>query len=199
MAERFVGRPDGKSLSVSGGITAAADLSGETVNIYKREMGENADTLVAQPTVTTAPWGNVFQATLAGLKHSSILTATWAGNADYLPSAYWIFVPVRAKVTLTAPRITAKYLKLRSTITPSQPQDEPTFLTAKNFLVLFQSRVDGKWKFMGMAGTASSDGQSWVSATYYGLEPGTYVLRARFVGSDYNAPAVSKTLRVAVP
>jgi hypothetical protein len=189
----------GKSLSVSGGITAAADLSGQTVNIYKREMGENADTLVAQATITTAPWGNVFQATLAGLTHSSILTATWAGNADYLRSTHWTFVPVRAKVTLRATRITAKYLRLRATITPSQPQDIPTFLTADDFLVLFQWRVDGKWKYMGMGGTASSNGKSWVSGTFYGLESGTYVVRARFVGTDYNATAVSKTLRVTVP
>ena len=178
-----------KSLSVSGGITAAADLSGETVRIYKREMGKNSDTLVAQATVTTAPWGNVFQATLAGLKHSAILTAKWAGNADYSPCRYWIFVPVRAKVTLTAPQVTANHLKLRATITPAQPQDEPAFLTAKDFLILFQRKVDGKWTYMGMGDTASSDGKSWVTGTSYDPDPGDYVLRARFVGTDYNAPA----------
>jgi hypothetical protein len=35
--------------------------------------------------------------------------------------------------------------------------------------------------------------------TFYSPEPGTYVLRARFVGTDYNAPARSKTLSVTVP
>ncbi len=189
----------GKSFTVSGGIKAATDLSGETVKIYKREMGKNTDTLIGKATVTTAPWGNVFQATLAGLKHSAILTAKWAGNADYSPCSYWIFVPVRARVTLTAPQVSADRLKLRSTITPSQPQDEPVFLTADSFLVLFQRKVDGKWTYVGMGGTASSDGKSWVTGTFYDPDPGDYVLRARFVGTYYNTPARSKTLTVTVP
>jgi hypothetical protein len=189
----------GESFYASGGINVADDLTGQSVSIFKREMGEDTDTLVGEVPVTFDLRGNPFQATLPGLTHSAILSATWAGDADYLPSSHWTFVRVRAKVTLTAPRINATYVRLRSTITPSQPQDAPAFLTAKSFLVLFQRRVAGTWKYMGMGGTASTDGQSWVQGTYYGLKPGAYVLRARFVGTDYNAPRISKTLRISVP
>jgi hypothetical protein len=189
----------GESFYVSGGINAADDLTGQSVSIFKREMGEDTDTLLAEVPITHSVFTNEFHATLPGLTHSSILTATWAGNAEYLPSSHWTFVRVRAKVTLTAPRINATYVRLKGTITPSQPQDAPSFFTAKSFLVLFQRRVAGEWTFMGMGDTASSDGQSWVRSTYYGLKPGTYVLRARFVGTDYNAPRISKTLRITVP
>jgi hypothetical protein len=189
----------GASLYVSGGINVADDLAGQTVTISKREMGENSDTVVAAAVpVTHAPWGNVFSATLPGLRHSAILTATWAGDADYLSSSRWTFVPVRAKVTIALTRQTAKFLRLRATVSPLQPQDAPAFISAKSPFVLFQRKMKGAWRYMGMGDTMSSDGQSWQSSTYYGLKPGTYVLRARFVGGDYNAAAVSKTLRVMV-
>jgi hypothetical protein len=189
----------GTSFSLTGGIGAAANLSGQTVTFAKREMGKNTDTAMGQATVTWTSWGNGSQATLPGLTYSAIVTATWAGNADYLSAAHWIFVPVRAKVTLTAPKVNANVLKLRSTITPSQPQDEPVEMTGLGFLVMFQRKVNGKWTYMGMGGTGSSDGKSWVTGAFYDPRPGTYVLRARFVGTQYNAAAFSKTLNVTVP
>ena len=190
----------GKSLSVSGGITAAADLSGETVNIYKREMGENADTLVAQPTVTTAPWGNVFQATLAGLKHSSILTATWAGNADYLPSR---LLDLRPRASEGDAGSSAHHRQV-----PQATVHDHAVPASGRADVSHRQETSSSCSRAGL--TVSGSSWAWPAQPpqmgSHGYRPpttasspGTYVLRARFVGSDYNAPAVSKTLRVAVP
>jgi hypothetical protein len=188
----------GASFYVSGGIDVSDDLTGQTVSIFKREMGQNADTLVAEVPVTHhLHLGNFFQTTLPGLTHSAILTLTWAGNADYLASSHWTFVPVRARVTIAVTRHTAQFLRLRATVSPLQPLDAPA-LISRSILVLFQRRVSSTWKFMGGGDLMSTDGQSWQSETYYHLRPGTYVLRARFVGTDYNSTAVSKTIRVTV-
>lgn len=189
----------GVSFYVSGGVKVADDLTGQSVSIHKREMGENSDTFVAEVPLIQSIVDNMFSATLPGLTHSAILTATWTGNSGYLPSNRWTFVPVRAQVTMATPRVTAKFMRLRATIRPLQPLDAPAFIGAKRTLVLFQRRVNGTWKSIGMGDTMSTDAQSWVSSTYYGLKPGRYVLRARFVGTDYNSAAVSKAVRVTVP
>ena len=44
-----------------------------------------------------------------------------------------------------------------------------------------------------------SDAQLIVTATYHGLKPGRCVLRARFVGTDYDAATGSQALRVTLP
>lgn len=188
----------GSSFYVSGGVRVSDDLTGQTVSIFKREMGQTSDTLVAEVPLAHQIWGNFFQTTLPGLTYTAVLTASWAGNADYLPSSYWTCLPVRAKVTIAVARQTAKFLRLRATVSPLQPQDAPAFLSAKNPFVLFQRKVSGTWRYLGGADTMSTDSQSWQTSTYYHLKPGTYVLRGRFVGSDYNTAAVSKTLRLTV-
>ena len=187
----------GTSFYMSGGVNVSDDLTGRTVSISKREMGQNNETLLTELPLSPYIVGSHFSATLPGLTHSAILTATWAGNAEYSPSSVWTFVRVRAKVTLQVKANTATYLRLRSEITPLQPLDAPAF-GLPSPLLLFQCRVDGKWRSMGWGDTGSTDRESWIQATYYHLKPGTYVLRARFVGTDYNTAAVSKTLRVTV-
>ena len=81
-------------------------------------------------------------------------------------------------------------------VTPLQPMDAPAFITIKTPIMVFQRRVDGHWRSSG--GGSSTDGESWCSAKYSDLKPGTYVIRARFVGSNYNAAAVSRSLRFTI-
>lgn len=188
----------GAAFYVSGGVRVSDDLTGQTVSIFKREMGQNTDTPLAELPLINQLWGNFFQTTLPGLTHSAVLTATWAGNADYSPSSHWTFVPVRAKVTIAVARQTARFLRLRASVSPLQPLDGPALLSARSPFVLFQRKVSGAWRNLNGADTWSTDSQSWQASTYYHLKPGTYVLRARFVGSDYNTAAVSRTLRVTV-
>ena len=56
--------PAGRDITVTGRIVADPDLSGAVVKIYKREVGESADTFVADATVSyDSMWtGNTFSA-----------------------------------------------------------------------------------------------------------------------------------------
>jgi|GEM_PF-2859810 len=196
-AVMWLGAPDltrtGAQFSVAGEIHAAGDLTGQTVSIYEREMGENSDTLLVEAPITYSTAGNLFGAKLPALTHSAIITATWGGNSSYSTSSVWTYVRVRAKVTLRVKANSETRLRLRSEITPLQPHTGPSF-GVPTMLVRFQRKVGGRWTSMGTGKSRSTDGESWVQTTYYHLKPGVYVLRARFIGTDYNAAAVSKTL-----
>ena len=188
----------GESFYVSGGVNITDDLTGQRVSLFKREMGENTDTLLAELPLTYALLQrNHFSTTLPGLTHSAIITATWAGDANYAPSATWNYVRVRGKVSLQVRANTTTYLRLRSEITPLQPKTAPA-VGLQSPLVDFQRKVAGRWRSLGWGDTWSSDLTSVVQATYYHLKPGIYTLRARFVGTSYNTAAVSRTLRVTV-
>jgi len=186
----------GGDVAVSGGLKITTALPGATVSISKREVGESADTLVVEAPLTLAFWGNNFSATVPDVTRTCVLTATWAGTADYLPASYWLTVPVRPKVTISAPRVSAALTRLVARVSPSQPMDAPAFITIKSPFMVFQRRVDGRWR--PFSSWSSTDGESWCSAKYRDLKPGIYVLRARFLGSNYNAPAVSKALRLTI-
>jgi hypothetical protein len=190
--------PTGAPFNVAGEILAGGDLSAETVTITKREMGSNVDTPLASTPVTFSTAGDVFGARLPGLTHSAIITAGWDGDAEHAASSVWTYVRVRARVTLQVRANTTTRLRLRSAITPLQPHTGPSF-GVPALLVEFQRRVGARWAPLGAGDACSTDNESFVKASYYHLRPGVYVLRARFVGTDYNAAAVSRPLRVTVP
>jgi hypothetical protein len=188
----------GGDISVAGGLKIRTALPGATVAIYKREVGETTDTLVAEVPLSLAFWGNTFRATVPDVTRTCVLTATWAGNADYLPTSYWLVAPVRAKVTIAAPRVSAAMTRLVSRVTPAQPMDAPAFVAIDVPIMVFQRRIDGHWRRFFGAGVWGTDGENWYSAKYFHLRPGTYVVRARFVGSNYNAAAVSRAIRFTI-
>ena len=188
----------GGDINVSGGLKITTALPGATVSVYKREVGESADGLVTEAPLALAPWGNTFSATIPDVTRTCVLTATWAGTADYLPASYWLIVPVRAKVTVSAPRVSASVTRLLAKVTPTQPMDAPAFVSIKSPIMVFQRHINGHWRSFTGEGVSSTDGESWCSVKYFDLRPGTYVLRARFLGSNYNAAAVSRAIRITI-
>jgi len=187
----------GGSLYVSGGLRITSALPGETVSIYKREAGESSDTLVAEAPLTSLPWGNQFSATIPTVTHTSIVTAVWDGNADYLPASYWVCVSVRAKVGLKAAHVSAARTRLVATVTPPQHMDAPAWV-ADSLFVDIQRRVHGRWGYFMEAGVLGTDGENWWRFDYFHVKPGTYVLRARFPGTNYNAANVSRAVRIII-
>jgi len=188
----------GGSLHVSGGLKITSALPGQTVSIYKREAGESSETLVAEAPLTCLPWGNDFSATIPTVTHTSIVTAVWDGNADYLPASYWVCARVRAKVGLKAAHVSAAHTRLVATVTPTQHMDAPAFIAIDVPIIVIQRRIDGRWGYFMEAGVWSTDGENWCRFNYFDVKPGTYVLRARFRGSNYNTAAASRAVRIII-
>jgi hypothetical protein len=190
----------GRSLRVSGGIAAKADLSGAVVKLYKREVGQNADTYVGRATVTYDRLsGNRFLGVVPRLSHSAIITAKWAGNASYFAGRGWFFAGVKPRLSVTATQATQERTRLRIDITPSQP-DLAGGKASPDSLASIECLVNGVWtNFPGDMGVFSSDGESWCVYNYFGVPAGTYTVRATFRGTDYNIASVSKSADVVVP
>jgi hypothetical protein len=190
----------GRSLFVEGGIGVKADLGGTVVKLYKRDAGQNTNTLVAKATVNYSMMtGNLFHATLPRLRRSCIVTAVWGGNTRYFGSRTWMFAGVKPRLTVTAPLATQAETKLRIAIAPVQPS-HGTGMTRPGFLADIQCLVDGAWTyFPGELGVASTDGESWCVYRYFNVPAGTYTVRANFKGTNYNCAAVSKSVQVTVP
>jgi hypothetical protein len=190
----------GRGITVSGRIVADADLSGAVVKVYKREVGESADTFVADATVSydSMMSGNTFSAVVPAATRSCQITATWAGNGDYLASSTWMFAGVRPKLKLmmkTAPRSQAKF---RITVSPEQPFHQLP-LQKPPFIADVQCRVHGVWTwFPGELGVAGTDGKSWCMYEFYDVKPGKYLVRARFGGTNFNVEGVSAAQRIVV-
>lgn len=190
----------GRDIPVSGAIGVDADLSGAVVKIYKREVGENADTFVTDATVSySQQTGNVFQAVVPTITRSCVITATWEGDAAYLASSTWMFAGVKPKLTPTVKSATRNETKFRITVSPEQLfYRQP--LTAPPFIADVQCRVHGAWtRFPGDLGVAGTDGKSWCTYSYYDLKPGKYLIRAHFGGTNYNVARVSVSQRIVVP
>lgn len=189
----------GHDITVGGAIQSDADLGGTTVQILKREVGENVDTLVTEVAVTHSPLGaNSFQATIPAVTRSCIITATWEGNADYAAATTWMFARVRAKVALTVRWATHKSARFRIDVSPKQPYYAQP-LTRPPFIAEVQWRDRGVWKrFPAELGSCGTDGSSWCTYDYYDLEPGTYYVRARFIGTNANVAGVSRVQRIVV-
>jgi hypothetical protein len=190
----------GHDVAVSGGIDAQADLSGAAVKIYKREVGESVDTLVGDAPVTfNVMSGNVFDAVIPAVARSCIVTVAWEGNADYLASTTWMFAGVRPKLAIRAPVATRTETRVRVTIAPEQPLHHQG-MTRPPFLADVQCRRHGVWtRFPAELGSMGTDGESWCVYTFYDVKPGTYVIRARFAGTNYNVASVSSITRITVP
>jgi hypothetical protein len=190
----------GRSLSVYGGIDVKADLSGTIVKLYKREVGQNVNTHVGNATVTyNVMTGNVFDAVIPRLNRSCVVTASWGGNADYYASRTWMFAGVKPRLTITVPVATQKKTRVRIVVSPEQPLHRQG-MTEPPFIADVQCRVDGAWqRFPGELGVLSTDGESWCVYDYFNVQPGTYKIRARFGGTNYNVASVSKTTEIVVP
>jgi len=190
----------GRSLRVNGGIDAKADLSGTVVKLYKREVGQNADTYVGKATVTyNAMTGNAFSGTIPRLKYSCIVTAAWAGNARFFAGRTWMFAGVKPRLAVTAPVATQAKTRLRIEIAPLQPSYYQG-MTRPTALADVQCLVDGDWTyFPGELGVESTDGKSWCVFDYFSVPAGTYTIRARFRGTNYNVAFVSKSMDIVVP
>ena len=191
----------GRDITVTGRIVADPDLSGAVVKIYKREVGESADTFVADAIVSydSMMTGNTFSAVVPGVSRSCQITATWAGNADYLASDTWMFAGVRPKLKLVAKTPTRRRTTLRITVSPEQPFYQLP-LQKPPFLADVQCRVSGVWtRFPGQVGVAGTDGKTWWTYGYYGVKPGKYLIRAHFTGTNYNVAGYSAAQRIVVP
>ena len=191
----------GRGITVSGRIVAGEDLSGAVVKVYKREIGESSDTFVADATVSydNMMSGNTFSAVVPAVSRSCQITATWAGNADYLASSSWMFAGVRPKLKLVAKTATPRKTKFYITVSPEQPFYQLP-LQKPPFLADVQCRVHGVWTdFPGEVGVAGSDGKtSWMYG-YYDVKPGKYLVRAQFGGTNYNVAGYSAAQRIVVP
>ncbi len=190
----------GHDIAVSGRIVADADLSGAVVKVYKREVGEGADTFVADATVTHSMMtGNAFEAVVPAITRSCMITVTWTGNADYAASSSWMFAGVRPKLQLSVKSATRSHTKFRLTVAPEQPFYQLP-LEKPPFIAYVQCRLHGVWnRLPAEVGVAGTDGQSWCTYGYYDVKPGTYLVRAYFVGSNYNVAGASSPQRIVVP
>jgi hypothetical protein len=193
----------GESLTVYGSLGVTTLLTGQTVKIYKREKGESADTLITEVPVESLSavggYFNHFTATIPTATRTCIVTATWDGDADHLATSSWIVVGVRGKVTVAVPVRTRRMMKVVARVTPEQPVPTSPFPEKPASLFSVQRRIDGRWRPFPDAGVWSTDGKSWASFRYFDLEPGRYVLRARFLGTAFNTRALSAKVSVVVP
>jgi hypothetical protein len=190
----------GRSLTVYGGIEAKADLAGAVVSLYKREVGQNADTLVGKATVTySAQTGNVFHAAIPHLKRSCVITAFWDGNASFFAGRTWMFAGVKPRLTVTVPVATQTKTKVRIVFSPDQPFHQQP-LTAPPTLADVQCRVAGVWThFPGEVSVFGTNGKTWCTYDYANVPAGTYTIRASFVGTNYNVASVSKAMEIVIP
>lgn len=177
----------GRPLTLKGTIYAeGSDLSNARIKIYSRDVGATADRLLAEVPVVAGPPEEggepTFTATVKA-RHTATFTAVWPGDANYLPSSADTFIEVRAAVRLAA-RVSSTGVRLTATVTPSDAGGKIAFQALKKSGsgILKQVAVNSK-------GTASF---TWR------LKKGTYRVVARFLGSQKNAPASSKPLRVVV-
>ncbi len=193
--------PAGRDITVTGRIVADPDLSGAVVKIYKREVGESADTFVADAIVSydSMMTGNTFSADAPGVSRSCQITATWAGNADYLASSTWMFAGVRPKLKLVAKTATRRRTTFRITVSPEQPFYQLP-LQKPPFIADVQCRVHGVWtSFPAELGGAGTDGKSWFTYSFYDVKPGKYLIRAHFTGTNHNVSGYSAAQRIVVP
>ena len=154
---------------------ADPDLSGAVVKIYKREIGESSDTFVTDATVSydNMMSGNTFSAVVPAVTRSCQITATWAGNDDYLASSSWMFAGVRPKLTLAAKTAT------RSTDeVPPHGLARAALLSAasaeaavpRRRAVPRARRLD---EIPGELGVAGTDGKTWCTYDFYDVKPGS--------------------------
>jgi hypothetical protein len=190
----------GRDLTVSGGIDAEADLSGAKVSLYKREVGEIVDTLVAETPITySLMTGNVFRTVVPDLVRSCIVTVVWAGDADHVAASAWVFAGVKSRLTVNVPVATRKETRVRIVVSPEQPFARQGMMRPP-FIADVQCRLHGVWKrFPADLGTASTNGTSWCTYRYFKVKPGTYVIRGRFAGTNYNVASFTKVMRIVVP
>jgi len=190
----------GRDISVSGRVVADPDLSGAVVKIYKREVGESTDAFVADATVSYDQMsGNTFHAVVPAVTRSCQITATWAGNDDYLASSSWMFAGVRPKLKLVVKSATRGHTNFRTTVSPEQPFYQLP-LQKPPFIADVQCRVHGVWTwFPGELGGAGTDGKSWCTYGYYDVKPGRYLVRAYFRGTNYNVAGASSPQRIVIP
>jgi hypothetical protein len=190
----------GRDITVSGRIVADRDLSGAVVKIYKREVGESTDAFVADATVSydSMMTGNTFDAVVPAVTRSCQITATWAGNRDYLASSSWMFAGVRPKLKLMVKTATQRQTKFRVTVSPEQPFYQLP-LQKPPFIADVQCRVRGVWtRFPGELGGMGTDGKTWCLYEFYDVKPGKYLVRAVFGGTNYNVTGVSAAQRIVV-
>ena len=143
--------------------------------------------------------GNVFQVVVPAGTRSCVITASWDGDADYVASSTWMFAGVTLRLTLKVRPAARKETSMRITVSPDQPFFAQG-MTPPPFIADVQCRMHGVWtRFPAEVGVLSTNGKSSCAYSYYDVKPGTYVIRARFGGTNYNVASVSKTQRIVVP
>ena len=161
-------------------------LDGQMVKVYRRQVGETADTFVAELPIQTRYYDeesfeNIIVGTVPGMKYNGVLTVTWEGDDYYLYSSSTTDVMIMAKVALTATAQTSG-VRLSATVSPKQTSGK----------VIFQRKKGNRWvdvKRVALGGTSKA-------AFTWGAAPGTYKVRAIFTGSDLNWRGMSKVVTV---
>lgn len=179
----------GRPVTVQGELSAGgADLAGATVEISTQDVGATTGTLLAKvPVLSTTTGGGTtytFTATIPAASHSTTVTATWEGNGDYVSSSASTPIEVKAVVDLRASVARSGAARLTAKLRPADSGGRVAFMVAGPGGRTLLRRVD-----VGADGTATC---TWKPGA------GSYHVVARFLGSDRNAAASSRLLRVAV-
>jgi hypothetical protein len=173
--------------------------AGETIRIYKREVGETTDTLVTSVLVgedagSSGGGSSSFAAEIPWLTHSATITAVFEGDDRHLGSSKSVGVEVRGIARLRVKSLKGHGLAITASVVPSQDGAtvDPRFIVER--------RVKGSWKRLAVLASTDPAGGTPPSAisTTLKLKPGTYWLRSRFLGTDLNGAAASRPMKVVV-
>jgi hypothetical protein len=184
------GRVSGEPVRAHGYLSARLPLGDdEVVHIFKREIGQTADTWVADIPVIPGTDGccgseNQFFALVPGPKFNATYTATWDGNDDYLSTSVAREVTVGPKLTLK-PSVSGGVATLTARLAPKQPSGK----------VEFQRKSGNRWVRIARAGLTGGGRYATVK---WSPKAGTYQVRCRFTGSELNGAAWSKAIKVVV-
>jgi hypothetical protein len=171
------GRPvTGRRITLRGRVGADSDLTGQTVHIYKREVGETTDTLVKDVTITGSGQ-NVFVASLPdGAAHNATFTAVWDGDDTYITTSDSVKVKVLAKVGLKA-HADGRTVRLVAGVKPADTGG----------YVAFERQVGGRYVLIRKVAV---DAAGKATCSFTGASGANRVV-AVFLGSDRNAGASS--------
>jgi len=179
----------GRPVTMSGSVYAeGADLEGQKVKVYTRDVGETSDTFVTEATihsiVSDDSTENDFSVEIPAVTHTTTVTAAWEGNDYYLRSTCSEMVEVEATVSLRV-RVTATgAVRLVASLLPADTGGQVAFRRIKDGVSRLIAKV--------AVGTTGKAALTWKP------KPGTYRVTATFLGSDKNTEAQSRSARVVV-
>lgn len=177
-----------RPLALAGKIMSAARDT--TVTITGTEPGGAPQVLAVVP-ATRGPlddeWDEPeywFDHLVRGLRHTTVIQATWDGDDTWLGATATQRVRVAAAVRLTTLRRGGRVV-LTAQVRPGDTGGR----------VIFERRVGSRWYTVARA-AVSAGGRS---AAAWRAPGGMHELRARFAGSRLNASSTSASQRVIVP